>query len=110
MAVTVLDSLVRVYHQSLLAALVSHGVTGDLGEAAALLPEQTLQVQVEWAWIDLARVVIGEHWSSVTKEVLTERQGHMSFNAYNKSLTMAHRIMQITDEYLRRREAALSVS
>ena len=110
MAVTVVDSLVRVYHQSLLAALVSHGVTGDLGEAAALLPEQTLQVQVEWAWIDLARVVIGEHWSSVTKEVLTERQGHMSFNAYNKSLTMAHRIMQITDEYLRRREAALSVS
>ena len=74
--------------------------------ASAVLPAKVFQEQFEWAWLDLARVCVGDHWGSVTKEVLAARRGKMSFNAYNKSEAVARMVAGLTDVFLKRREQA----
>ena len=60
--------------------------------------------QFEWAWIDLARVCVGDHWSTITKDILSSRRGKMAFNAYNKSEKVARFVACLTNVYLDRRE------
>jgi hypothetical protein len=64
--------------------------------------------QFEWAWIDLARIVLGEHWQSITRDILEARTGKMVFNAYNKSLPVGRMLLEVADTYLRNRAAAAS--
>ena len=62
-------------------------------------------LQFEWAWIDLARVVVAEWWASCTNATFEARQGKMAFNACNKSLPIASMLVELTDEYLKRQGA-----
>jgi hypothetical protein len=94
------------YHRALLLGLVAHGAAADPAAAAALLPAADFQVQLEWAWIDLARVAVGDHMGSITKAALEARRGQMAFNAYNKSLPVARALLEVADRYLRARESA----
>lgn len=107
-ALAVVQRYVCEYHSSLLAAFVKHGAAADAAAAAALLPIHVFQEQFEWAWIDLARIVIGDHWSRLTRDAMAAREGQMSYNAYNKSLEVGWVVVELVDEYLRRREAAAS--
>ena len=102
----VVQSLVDEYHNMLLASFVKYGVASDLVSASAALPVEVFQEQFEWAWIDLARVCVGDHWGSVTKDILATRRGKMAFNAYNKSEPVQRMVAQLTDVYLKRRELA----
>jgi phosphoribosylglycinamide formyltransferase-1 len=105
-AVALVQSLVDEYHSTLLASFIKSGVASDAAAASAVLPAKVFQEQFEWAWLDLARVCVGDHWGSVTKEVLAARRGKMSFNAYNKSEAVARMVAGLTDVFLKRREQA----
>ena len=102
---TIVQGYLDDYHQSLLEAFLQHGVASDAATATTLLPREVFQTQFEWAWIDLVRVVIGDHWSTITKAILAEREGKMAFNAYNKSLPVAMALTELAHVYLQRREA-----
>ena len=108
--VAIVGRYVREYYECLLAAFVKYGNATDSTAAAALLPMEVFQVQFEWAWIDLARVVVGDHWGSLTKAVVASREGKMSFNAYNKCTEVGRAVMELADAYLRRREAVPAAS
>eukprot|EP00961_Rhodomonas_salina_P063614 855073-Rhodomonas_salina.1 len=108
-AAAVVQSLVDEYHGRLLASLVKSGVAADAGAAAVAFPAHTFQVQFEWAWIDLARVCVGDHWASLTREVLGARRGKMAFNACNKSEQVQRMVAELTHRYLTRREQAASL-
>jgi hypothetical protein len=102
----VVQNLVDEYHTTLLASFVKFGVTTDVASASVALPAEIFQVQFEWAWIDLARVCVGDHWGAVTKEILLTRRSKMAFNAYNKSEPVQRMVAELTDVYLKRREQA----
>ena len=95
------------YYSALLSAFIEFGVAADASSSAALLPADVLQEQFEWAWIDLSRVIVGDHWGSLTREMVAAREGKPSFNACNKSLEVGRATMELADEYLRRRERGI---
>lgn len=105
-SVVMIQGLVDEYYNTLLHGLVTYGVADDAQSATNVLPAAVFMEQFEWAWIDLARVCVGDHWSSVTKEVLAARRGKMAFNAYNKSETVATLVASVAHEFLIRREHA----
>lgn len=102
------QSLADAYYSTLLEAFVLYGVASDAQSASAALPASVFMEQFEWAWLDLARVCVGDHWSTITKEIVSARRGKMAFNAYNKSEAVMTFVATLTDEYLRRREHRLA--
>ena len=103
-AVQFVQSLAYEYHCALLDAFVLYGVASDAHAASAVLPADVFREQFEWAWIDLSRCCVGDHWGTITKEIISARRGKMAFNAYNKSEAVATLVATVTDEYLRRHE------
>eukprot|EP01134_Creolimax_fragrantissima_P004289 CFRG4289T1 len=69
-----LDHYLRYYHDCL-------GING--------FEWHKFRTQFDLAFIDLGRIVIADHWSSITIDILRKRQGHFVFNAYNKSEGLA---------------------
>ena len=57
------------------------------------------RLQFEWAWIDLARVIVGGWWETITRETIEARQGKMAFNACNKCPAVARAVMELTQAY-----------
>ena len=106
---SILQSYLDDYHGHFIAALVQHGVSADLQTAMSVLPRDVFQAHFDWAWIDLARVVIGDHWGTIDQSVFESRAGKMSMNAYNKSLPVARHFVSITDACLNQRQASDTV-
>ena len=106
--VKMVQSLADEYYSTLVEAFVLYGVASDAQSASAALPAGVFKEQFEWAWLDLARVCVGDHWSTITKEILSSRRGKMAFNAYNKSEAVATFVAVLTDEYLKRCEHRLA--
>ena len=84
-----LERCIEEYWKAFVAALVRFGVVGNEKEAEHALPLEELRKQVRLAMLDLGRVVICDHWKPVTPDVLTSREGHLVYNAYNKSVAAA---------------------
>lgn len=78
-------ALLRFYHNCLLDSLQRLGVYATKTESAEAAPYAALLQQYDMAFLDLARVVVAEHWATLTMEQIRQREGKMSFNAYNKS-------------------------
>ena len=91
------------YHACLTEAFVKYGVAADQSAAEALYPYPLLQRHYERSVLDLARTIIGDHWFSVSPDILDKRHMAMGFNAYNKStkvtVWLAARIKQYLDRY-----------
>jgi len=85
----IVPNLLAHYHTTLMESFVENNVASNLAEATGILPFPVFRRQFVVAFIDLARVVIGDHWKTITPQVLKERTGKLVFNAYNKSLPVA---------------------
>lgn len=94
------DVYLKFYYQSLIEGFLHFRVFQNEVEARAALPENVFTTQFCNAFIDLARVVIADHWKCVTPETLQAREGKLSFNAYNKCGRMAKWMVALTDQYL----------
>jgi len=87
--------LLVAYHTRLVEALVAAGVARDEEQAhGEILPFAVFEREYTWALLDLARIVVGEHWKTVTPESLAERRGKLTFNAYNKCPRLACCLMR----------------
>ena len=68
-----------------------------------ILPLTTFEREYELALLDLARVVVGEHWAKATPEGLEARRGQLTFAAYNKCPRLAcclmRRVADAVDRY-----------
>jgi hypothetical protein len=78
-------TLLSFYLDCLVEHLVRLDVYDTEADAREAAPFAVLRRQYDTAFLDLARVVIAEHWGTLTLEQLKHREGKMSFNAYNKS-------------------------
>ena len=72
--------------------------SADLSRLRGLLSDPP-PLQFEWAWIDLARVIVGGWWESITREGMEARGGKMAFNACNKCPAVARAVMELTQAY-----------
>eukprot|EP00122_Pirum_gemmata_P015493 Pgem_evm1s14480 len=84
-----LNECLKLYHQTLLNNFVVLGIASDLKNAQNLFPYSIFENQFHWSFLDLARVVIADHWKSITPIILKEREDRFTFNSYNKSLNVA---------------------
>ena len=89
--------LVAAYHSSLVEALAAAGVAGD-----EIPPLAAFEREYELALLDLARVVVGEHWKTATPESLEARRGELTFAAYNKCPRLACHLMRRVADALAR--------
>ena len=64
------------------------------------LTKEVFMQQIKYAWIDLTRVILGDHWSSLTCEIVESRKDKMSFNAYNKCAVVGRAVMEVANVYL----------
>ncbi|KAA8492835.1 3'(2'),5'-bisphosphate nucleotidase 1 [Porphyridium purpureum] len=94
---------VNYYHATLLQAFQDYGIAANETAAERLLPKNVFQAQFEAGCLDLARVIIGDHWASVTPEILAARNNKLSFNAYNKCSHVAAFLVAYVDVLLTRR-------
>ena len=66
-------------------------------------PLTSFEGEYELALLDLARVVVGEHWAKATPEGLEARRGQLTFAAYNKCPRLAcclmRRVADAVDRY-----------
>jgi len=90
------------YYDHLTKSLVKYKVATSIDTAASIVPFLTFQKQYENAFLDLARIVVADHWKSIRPENFRERKGKMSYNAYNKSLPVALWFIARTIDYLER--------
>lgn len=91
---------VKFYYECLVEGFVRFGVAADPQSARSVLPEGVFQRQFQWAFIDHARVVIADHWKTITPDALAAREGKMLFNACNKSLHVATWMVALADRCL----------
>ena len=89
------------YHEQLMVYFVEDGLASSLEHAESFFPMPVFQAQFRSAFLDLVRVVIGDHWKTITKETFAARDGMLAFNAYNKSLKVASWIVKLADSYLK---------
>ena len=93
--------LVEAYHSSLVKALEAAGFAGE-----EIPPLATFEGEYELALLDLARVVVGEHWKTATPESLEARRGELTFAAYNKCPSLACCLMRRVADALKRYEGS----
>jgi len=79
----------RHYHTCLMQALVENNVVPTIQDGEIQLPYTTFQRQFQESMADLFRTVVTDWWSTVTPELLEEREGAMAYNACNKSMHTA---------------------
>ncbi|GBG30930.1 Inositol monophosphatase 3 [Hondaea fermentalgiana] len=73
----------------------------ELGAKTAKIPSrEEFEQDFLWAWVDLARIVLADHWKTITPEILAQREGSHGFNAYNKSYDVAHVFVEVTSDLL----------
>eukprot|EP01059_Diplonema_ambulator_P012077 TRINITY_DN22223_c0_g1_i1.p1 TRINITY_DN22223_c0_g1~~TRINITY_DN22223_c0_g1_i1.p1 ORF type:complete len:787 (+),score=254.68 TRINITY_DN22223_c0_g1_i1:33-2363(+) len=82
--------LVKYYHECLIDAFVHYGVAPTKQAACDIFPLDVLVTQYERAFLDLARTVICDHWSTITPDILRQREASPTgYNMYNKNLQVA---------------------
>jgi len=89
------EELVETYYQYLIEELGHQGETGGQG----IVELDTVKHQYRLAFIDLCRVIMVDHWKSVTLDTLRTRAGMPDnkkkvFNAYNKDEEVARRLVK----------------
>ncbi|KAJ9448525.1 3prime(2prime) [Diplonema papillatum] len=93
----------RHYHTSLLHAFVQHRVAATPEAAEALYPFATFESHYQTAFLDLSRVILCDHLSPLTLDVIRSREGKQGFNAYNKSVPVALWVLSKMKEFLRKK-------
>jgi len=91
------EHLVDFYHKELVDALRSR--FPDHGDVDAWLPLEQLKLEYRMAFLDFCRCVVGDHWRTIKVDTIRGRQALPSqnkkvFNAYNKDVDIAKRMLR----------------